>query len=115
MTYYDKKNRFKNIIKYKYLPNGIRGFVNQTMIIAINPLFIKKSNLLLSEKDKKIKNKILSSYLVIILIHEIVHLLKFLKKEKFEKMEDLTSTPKGKEDGEMFINYLFCSIKIRVK
>ena len=109
MEYYDKKDWFKSIITYKYLPNGIRGFVNQTMIIAINPLFIKKSSLFLTEEDIQKKDKILSSYLIIILVHEIIHLLKFLKKKKYEKIEELPSTPKGKEGGEMFINYLFCS------
>jgi hypothetical protein len=38
---YNQKDCFKSIIAYKYLPNWIRGFVNQTMMIAINPLFIK--------------------------------------------------------------------------
>ena len=107
MEIYNQKDWFKSIITYKYLPNGIRGFVNQTMVIAINPLFIKRSNLFAEKKNKDIKTKILSSYLIILLIHEIIHLLKFLKKEKFEKIEDLPSTPKGKEGGEMLINYLF--------
>ena len=107
MEKYNQKDWFKSIITYKYLPNGIRGFVNQTMVIAINPLFIKRSNLFAEKKNKDIKTKILSSYLIILLIHEIIHLLKFLKKEKFEKIEDLPSTPKGKEGGEMLINYLF--------
>ena len=76
-------------------------------MIAVNPLFIKKSNLFLEKENKDIKKKILSSYLIILLIHEIIHLLKFLKKSNFEKIEDLPSTPNGKEGGEMFINYLF--------
>ena len=107
MEKYTQKDWFKSIITYKYLPNGIRGFVNQTMMIAVNPLFIKKSNLFLEKENKDIKKKILSSYLIILLIHEIIHLLKFLKKSNFEKIEDLPSTPNGKEGGEMFINYLF--------
>jgi len=99
MEKYNQKDWFKNIITYKYLPNGIRGFTTQTMMIAINPLFIKKSNLFLEKenKNKNIQNKIISSYLVILRIHEIIHLLKFLKKTKFEKIENLPSTPNGKE------------------
>ena len=109
MEKYNQKDWFKNIITYKYLPNGIRGFTTQTMMIAINPLFIKKSNLFLEKenKNKNIQNKIISSYLAILLIHEIIHLLKFLKKIKFEKIENLPSTPNGKEGREMPINYLF--------
>lgn len=105
MKYYDKKGWLKSIINYKYLPNGIRGFVNQTMLIVVNPLFIKQSNLL--KNNGNIKRKILFAYLIILFVHEIIHLLKFLKKIKFEKIEELPSTPKMKEGGKMFINYLF--------
>ena len=104
---YNQKDWFKSIITYKYLPNGIRGFVNQAMMIAVNPLFIKKSNLFLEKENKDIKKKVLSSYLIIVLIYEIIQLLKFLKKAKFEKIEEIPSTPNRKKGGEMFIKYLF--------
>ena len=107
MKKYNQKDWLKNIIAYKYLPNGIRGFANQAMMIAVNPLFIKKSNIFLEKENKDIKKKILFSYLIILLIHEIIHLLKFLKKENSEKIEDLPSTPNGKKGREMFIKYLF--------
>ena len=107
MEKYNQKDWFKSIITYKYLPNGIRGVVNQAMMIAVNPLFIKKSNLFLEKENKDIKNKILSSYLIILLIYEIIHLLQILKKAKFEKKEDLPSAKNRKKGGEMLINYLF--------
>ena len=107
MEKYNQKDWFKSIITYKYLPNGIRGLANQAMMIAVNPLFIKKSNLFLEKENKNIKNKILSSYLIILLIYEIIHLLQFLKKAKFEKKEGLPSAKNIKKGGEMLINYLF--------
>ena len=63
MEYYKNKKWFEKIITFKYLPNGFRAFVNQTMLIAVNPLFIKQSNLLKNNFDKK--RKILFSYLII--------------------------------------------------
>ena len=109
MKKYNQKDWFKSIITYKYLPNGIRGLANQALMIVVNPLFIKKSNLFLEKENKIIKNKILSSYLIILLIYEIIHLLIFLKKAKFEKKESLPSTKNGKKSGEIIINYLFGS------
>jgi len=55
--------------------------------------------------------EILTSYLIIIIIHEIVHLLKFIKDEKlsttYRNFGDLPNTPKGKEGGQLLIYYLF--------
>ena len=53
MEYYKNKKWFEKIITFKYLPNGFRAFVNQTMLIAVNPLFIKQSNILKNNFDKK--------------------------------------------------------------
>ena len=50
MEKYNQKDWFKSIITYKYLPDEIRDFVNHTMMISINPLFIKKSNLILEKR-----------------------------------------------------------------
>ena len=105
MEYYKNKKWFEKIIIFKYLPNGFRAFVNQTMLIAVNPLFIKQSNLLKNNFDKK--RKILFSYLIILFIHEIIHILKFMKKKKFKELNELPLTPKSKEGGKILINYLF--------
>ena len=105
MEYYKNKKWFEKIIIFKYLPNGFRAFVNQTMLIAVNPLFIKQSNLLKNNFDKK--RKILFSYLIILFILEIIHILKFMKKKKFKELNELPLTPKSKEGGKILINYLF--------
>ena len=54
--------------------------------------------------------EILKAYLNIILIHEIIHLLKFLK-ESFS-YNNIPQTLKKKEGGEVFIQYLFGISKI---
>ena len=105
MEYYKNKKWFEKIIIFKYLPNGFRAFVNQTMLIAVNPLFIKQSNLLKNNFDKK--RKILFSYLIILFILEIIHILKFMKKKRFKELNELPLTPKNKERGKILINYLF--------
>ena len=68
------------------------------MRIIINPIYIEKSDLLNSDDVKKII--ILKAYLTIILIHEVIHLIKFCKE-------------KEKEGGEVFIEYLFGIGKIK--
>ena len=72
MNYFKKKGWFKTIVTFKYLPGGLRAFVNQTMLIAVNPLFIKQSNLLKNDNIKK--RKILFSYLIFLFVHEIIHI-----------------------------------------
>ena len=78
MNYFKKKGWFKTIVTFKYLPGGLRAFVNQTMLIAVNPLFIKQSNLLKNDNIKK--RKILFSYLIFLFVHEII--LKIYEKKK---------------------------------
>lgn len=96
------KNFLKNLIVYKYLPKSIRAFVDPRMRIVINPLFFEFTTDLSYIKKKEI----LKSYIYIILIHEIVHLLKYLKNDQIS-FDNIPATPKGKEGGKVFINYLF--------
>ena len=96
------KNYLSKIIVFKYLPKYNRVFVNPNMRIVINPLYFEVPNLL----DEIKKNQIFKAYLFIIILHEFVHLIKFLKNEK-NYFDNIPKTPKDKEGGKMFINYLF--------
>ena len=97
-------NFFKKLIVFKYLPKNMRAYVIPYMRIALNPLFIETSDSL--EENIEIQKNILASYLIIILIHEIIHLLKFFKSEKIY-FNTIPGTPLSKEGGKVFINYLF--------
>ena len=109
------KEWIKDLIIFKDLPKGKRAFVNEIPKIFLNTLFIQVINEPI--KDKKNPNhyedfkKIMSAYLIIILIHEIIHLLKFIKdklgNKHYNSIIDFPSTPKGQEGGKVFINYLF--------
>ena len=96
------KNYLSKIIVFKYLPKYNRAFVDPNMRIVINPLYFEFSQSL----DENKRNNIFRAYLFIIILHEIVHLLKFMKKEKIS-FDNIPKTPKNKEGGKMFINYLF--------
>ena len=97
-------NFFNKLIVFKYLPKNMRAYVLPYMRIALNPLFIETSDSL--EENIEIQKNILTSYLIIILIHEIIHLLKFFKREKIY-FNTIPGTPLSKEGGKVFINYLF--------
>ena len=102
------KNYLKKLIIYKYLPKNKRAFVIPFMRIIINPLFIKLSDSLKNDYEKT--KEILSAYIIIILIHEVVHLLKFFKTTfSFKK---IPQTSKNRKEGEIFIEYLFGISKI---
>ena len=64
----------KKLIIFKYLPKNIRVYVNPYMRIALNPLFIDISDSL--KENEIIKKEIITSYLIIILIHETIHFKK---------------------------------------
>lgn len=102
------KNYLKKLIIYKYLPKYKRAFVNPLMRIIVNPLFIELSNSLKNDYQKT--KEILTAYINIILIHEVIHLLKFFKKTF--SFKNIPQTPKNKEGGEIFIKYLFGLSKI---
>ena len=96
------KNFLSKLIVYKCLPQYKRAFVDPNMRIVINPIYFEFSQSM--EENKR--NNIFRAYLFIIILHEIVHLVKFMKNEK-NKFDNIPKTPKNKEGGKMFINYLF--------
>ena len=92
MNYYNKNTDcFNKLIIIKYLPKYKRAFVDPNMRIIINPLFIEITKELNNDKDKK--NEIFQSYIIIIIIHEIIHLHKFMKSNNFS-LENLRQTQK---------------------
>lgn len=104
-----------NLIIFKDLPKGKRAFVNEIPKIFLNTLFIQVINEPKKDKKNTKHNEdfktIMSAYLIIILIHEIIHLLKFIKEKlvnkQYNSILDFPSTPKGQEGGKVFIKYLF--------
>ena len=100
----DTKENFKNfrkLIVIKQLGFKIEGAVDSSMRIFINPIlnFSKECN-----DDER--ESILKSYLKIILLHELIHLLKFYPiNNKYP--ENTPITPRGKENRQLFIYYLF--------
>ena len=109
----EDKNWFFNLIRYKYFPLGKRAFVNENLKIFLNPLYIHVTKVIDMSKKDELNDfeKILTSYLIIIFIHEMIHLLQFIKakkdKKEYNDLSNLPSTPKQKKGGEVFINYLF--------
>ena len=93
---------FSKLFIFKYLPKYRRAFVDQNKRIVINPIYFELSESL----DDKKRNEIFRAYLFIIILHEIAHLVKFMK-EKRIPYSNIPQTPKKKERGKMFINYLF--------
>ena len=97
-----KDNKFfVNIFRLKYLPFGIKAFINYNLKIIINSLYYE-FNENINENNKII---IFRAALKIIIIHEIMHVLKYLKKN--ENFKEMPSTPREREAGKMLINYLF--------
>ena len=90
-----------NLFRLKYLPFGIKAFVNYTLKIFINSLYYE-FNKNIDENNKKI---IFKAALKILIIHEIMHILKFLKKNV--NFNEMPQTPRKREAGKMLINYLF--------
>ena len=92
---------FINLFRLKYLPFGIKAFVNYDLKIIINPLYYK-FNKDINENNKKI---IFKAALKILIIHEILHILKYLKNEAI--FDEKPKTQRNREVGKMLINYLF--------
>ena len=68
---------FINLFRLKYLPLGIKAFVNYNLKIFVNSLHYE-----FNEKiNENNKNVIFRAALKIIIIHEIMHILKFLKND----------------------------------
>ena len=92
---------FINLFRLKYLPFGIKAFVNYNLKIVINSLYYKFSENI----DENNKIIIFKAALKILIIHEIMHILKFLKNEV--NFNQMPKTPREREAGKMLINYLF--------
>ena len=97
-----KNDFFSKLFIFKYLPKYRRAFVDPNMRIIINPIYFELSESLDEEK----RDEIFRAYLLIIILHEIIHLVKFMN-EKSISYKNILQTPKRKEGGKMFINYLF--------
>ena len=92
---------FINLFRLKYLPLGIRAITNFNLKIIINSLYYEFNDNI-SDINKKI---ILKAAFKILIIHEIMHILKYLKNDV--NFNDIPYTPRGREGGKMRINYLF--------
>ena len=107
------KDWFTSLFIFKNIPKGVRAFMEKNLRFIMNPLFIKPSEELtfMNTNDPTIMKEILTSYLIIIILHEIVHLLKFIKdkdlKTTYKNLIELPNTPKGREGGKILIYYLF--------
>ena len=92
---------FINLFRLKYLPFGIKAFVNYNLKIIVNSLYYK-FNENINENNKII---IFKAALKILIIHEIMHILKYLKNEA--SFNEMPKTPRSREAGKILINYLF--------
>lgn len=93
----------QNLIRIKGLAYKIPELTGPTMRIFLNPI-MKFSDIAI--KDENQRKNILESALIILLIHEFAHLLKFYPvKNSYPKITPVT--PKKKENGKCLIYYLF--------
>jgi len=92
---------FINLFRLKYLPLGIKAFVNYNLKIFVNSLHYEFNENI----DENNKNIIFRAALKIIIIHEIIHILKYLKDNI--DFNNISETPREREGGKMIINYLF--------
>ena len=94
-------NFFKNLFRLKFLSKGIRAYVDSNLKIIINSLYFEFN------KDFEQDNKrvILKAVLKILIINEIMHILNYMKKDV--NFAHIPKKPRGIEEGEMLINYLF--------
>lgn len=94
---------FKKLIVLKELGYKIPSCTGPSMRIFINPR-IHFSKVAFNNKNNR--EEILKSALIILLIHEIIHLLKYYPiNEKYPEISPIT--PKNKENGKCLIYYLF--------
>ena len=101
-------NYFRKLIIVKNLCYKIPALSGPNMRIFINPIMDFSDE----AKNDKLKTKsILESALIILLIHEIAHLLKFYPVKGIYP-KTMPSTPKGRENGMCIIYHLFGINKI---
>ena len=101
MKYLEDSIFFTNLFRLKFLPFGVKAFVNYNLKIFINSLFYEFNENI--TKDNK--TIIFKAALKIIIIHEIMHILKYLKNNA--NFNSIPKTPRDREGGKMLINYLF--------
>ena len=101
MNYLNDNSFFMNLFRLKFLPFGIRAFVNYNLKIILNSLYYAFNDNI-KDSNKKI---IFKAALKIIIVHEIVHILKYLKKDV--DFNEMPSTPREREGGKMLIKFLF--------
>ena len=82
---------FIDLFRLKYLPFGVKAVVNYNLKIIVNPLYYK-FNEYVNENNKII---IFKAALKILIIHEIMNILKYMKNEV------------EVENEKKLINYLF--------
>lgn len=93
----------KKLLRIKVLAYDIPALTGPSMKIFINPILDFSD---IAKKDDKQRKNILKAALKILLIHEVSHLLKFYPIENVYPKET-PSTPKGRENGQCLIFYLF--------
>ena len=102
-------NKFRNLIIIKQLGFKIHGAVDSNMRIFINPSL----NSTIEGTNNEEKYGLIKAFLKITLLHELVHFLKFYPINNIiDKFDDnikkpIPKTPKGKENGQMIIYFLF--------
>ena len=96
-------NTLKQLLRIKVLAYDIPAFTGPSMKIFINPILDFSD---IAKKDDKQRKNILKAALKILLINEISHLLKYYPIENVYPKET-PSTPKGRENDQCLIFYLF--------
>ena len=96
-------NSLNKLIVIKELGYKIPSFTGPSMRIFINPRLHFSKEAIQNNSQRK---SILKSALIILLLHEIVHLLKYYPVNNIYPKEN-PITPKNKENGKCFMNYLF--------
>ena len=92
---------FINLFRLKYLPLGIKAFVNYNLKIFVNSLYYEFNENI----DENNKNIIFRAALKIIIIHEIIQILKYMKNDI--DFNYIPENPRERENGKKFINFLF--------
>ena len=92
---------FMNLFRLKYLPFGVKAYVNFGLKIFINSLYYEFNENITEDN----KNIIFRAALKIIIVHEIMNILKYLKANG--NFKEIQNSPRERETGKKLINYLF--------
>lgn len=95
-------NKFRDLIIFKQLGLKIHGAVDSNMRIFLNPtLYFSKDPM----NAQIQKDEIIKSFLIVTLLHELTHLLKYYPIQGYP--DKTPETPKSKENGQMITYFLF--------